>query len=194
MTPKNVMRITDINANLSPEKVHPNGMHITYHTREGPTRSIFVYSDNGKDIVDWFIGIRAAKLHTLCLANPLTHMRQLSRHLTQAFGYEGYLYKTPPKLGSAYQRRYFVLEGNRLMYSADPLDALPKGEILIGSREEGYGVKGRIPLGIPEKGFGFILLCPARTWVLGAETEEDRDMWLTRLHEVIYSTRSEFSP
>ena len=30
-----------------------------------------------------------------------------------------------------------------------------------------------------------MLLCPERTWLLGADTEDDREIWLRRLNEVI---------
>jgi hypothetical protein len=30
-----------------------------------------------------------------------------------------------------------------------------------------------------------MLLCPERTWLLGADTEEEREMWLRKLNDVI---------
>ena len=36
-----------------------------------------------------------------------------------------------------------------------------------------------------ERGSGFMLLCPERTWLLGAETDEERQAWIKALNEVI---------
>ena len=55
----------------------------------------------------------------------------------------------------------------------------------MGERCEGYSVKAGIPCGLKERGFGFMLLCPERTWLLGAETEQERDAWIRTLNEVM---------
>lgn len=66
-----------------------------------------------------------------------------------------------------------------------PQDPHPKGEIFLGERSEGYSVKAGIPCGLKERGYGFMLLCPERTWLLGADTEDDREVWLRRLNQVM---------
>ena len=72
-------------------------------------------------IVDWFMAIRAAKLHHLQIAFPTTSIRDLSKHLTRDFKHEGFLYKTGPRVGDAYRKRYFVLDDRKLMYLDHPL-------------------------------------------------------------------------
>ena len=118
--PKAVIKIHEINVVFSPQKVHPQGMQIAF-MKDGQTRNIFVYSDDAKGIVDWYTAIRAAKLHSLTVAFPTTSPRELALHLTRDFTLEGYLYKTGPRVGDAYRRRYFLLDDRKLMYSNDPM-------------------------------------------------------------------------
>lgn len=118
--PKTVIKIHEINVVFSPQKVHPQGMQITF-IKDGLTRNIFVYSDDAKTIVDWYAAIRAAKLHSLTVAFPTTSPCELALHLTRDFSLEGYLYKTGPRVGDAYRRRYFLLDDRKLMYSNDPM-------------------------------------------------------------------------
>lgn len=140
--PKAIIDVTEINATFCPDKIHPNGMQLTY-LKEGYTRSIFVYADDTKvsceswtsghvsrhhltssssqKIVDWFMSIRAAKLHRLQIAFPTTSIRDLSANLTRDFIHEGFLYKTGPRVGDAYRKRYFVLDDRKLMYLDHPL-------------------------------------------------------------------------
>ncbi len=55
---------------LVPEKLkNPFGMQIMFD-HEGHTRSIYVYADNGQDLVDWYTCLRAAKLSRYQLAYP----------------------------------------------------------------------------------------------------------------------------
>lgn len=191
VTPKAVFKITEVNATFSPNRVHPNGLHIMHESRRNSntmTRNIFVYSDTGKEIVDWYMAIRAAKLHSLMVAFPSTNPKELAKNLTRDFVFEGYLYKTGPNPNSAYQRRYFMLDDRKLMYFSDPMDSHPKGEIVIGEKCDGFAVKGRIPSGFSDRGYGFILICPGRTWLLSADTEREREAWLRVLTGVIYGT------
>lgn len=51
-------------------------------------------------------------------------------------------------------------------------------------------MKAGIPCGLKERGYGFMLLCPERTWLLGADTEEERDVWIRMLNEVLDRTPS----
>lgn len=46
-------------------------------------------------------------------------------------------------------------------------------------------MKAGIPCGLKERGYGFMLLCPERTWLLGADTEEERDVWIRTLNDVL---------
>jgi len=46
---------------------------------------------------------------------------QLSRHLTQDFVKEGFLAKTGPKPSDGFKRRWFTLDGRKLMYHEQKL-------------------------------------------------------------------------
>ncbi|EHB13290.1 Arf-GAP with dual PH domain-containing protein 2 [Heterocephalus glaber] len=68
--PKAVISIKDLNATFQTEKIgHPHGLQITYG-RESHTRNLFLYHESGKEIVDWFNALRAARLQYLKMAFP----------------------------------------------------------------------------------------------------------------------------
>ncbi|XP_047612512.1 arf-GAP with dual PH domain-containing protein 2 isoform X2 [Phacochoerus africanus] len=68
--PKAVISIKDLNATFQTEKIgNPHGLQITYR-REGHVRNLFVYHESGKEIVDWFNALRAARLQYLKMAFP----------------------------------------------------------------------------------------------------------------------------
>ncbi|XP_039109595.1 arf-GAP with dual PH domain-containing protein 2 isoform X4 [Hyaena hyaena] len=68
--PKAVISIKDLNATFETEKIgNPHGLQITYR-REGRIRNLFVYHESGKEIVDWFNALRAARLQYLKMAFP----------------------------------------------------------------------------------------------------------------------------
>lgn len=70
-------------------------------------RSIFIYTDNGKEIVDWYMAIRGVQysnfkiLYPQC--NPIIDILPL---LSQDFIKEGYLHKTGSKVGDEYKREF----------------------------------------------------------------------------------------
>ncbi|XP_066119391.1 arf-GAP with dual PH domain-containing protein 2 isoform X2 [Saccopteryx bilineata] len=127
--PKAVINIKDLNATFQTEKIgNPHGLQITYR-REGHIRNLFVYHESGKEIVDWFNALRAARL----------------QYLTAAF----------PELPESEQRepfkkRWFALDAQerRLLYYKNPLDAFEQGQVFLGSQEQGYEVKEDLPKGI----------------------------------------------
>ncbi|XP_009705596.1 PREDICTED: arf-GAP with dual PH domain-containing protein 1, partial [Cariama cristata] len=68
--PKAIMKIEHLNATFQPAKIgNPHGLQITY-LKDNSTRNIFVYHEDGKEIVDWFNAIRAARFHYLQVAFP----------------------------------------------------------------------------------------------------------------------------
>ncbi|XP_067164414.1 arf-GAP with dual PH domain-containing protein 2 isoform X4 [Apteryx mantelli] len=69
-SPKAIISIETLNAMFQTEKIkHAHGLQITYHT-DGQTRNLFVYHESGKEIVDWFNAIRAARYHYLRTTFP----------------------------------------------------------------------------------------------------------------------------
>ena len=120
---KRSMRIEHVNATFD-AKVHNNGLRISHQPNGSKTCHIFVYSEDGKTIVDWYTAIRAAKFCSRKVAFPAQSELELATALTRDFLLEGYLFKTGPRIGDAYRRRYFILDDRNLMYSDDPLVSL----------------------------------------------------------------------
>lgn len=71
-------------------------------------------------------------MHRLEIAFPSMRENDLLEHLTDDFLKEGWLWKTGPKVSDSYKKRWFTLDGRKLMYHDDMFDAHPKGEIFIG--------------------------------------------------------------
>ena len=67
------------------------------------------------------MAIRGCKLRDLQGSFPTTPVRDLVPHLTQDPLLEGYLYKTGPRIGDSYHKRFFELYPNKLIYSDEPM-------------------------------------------------------------------------
>ncbi|XP_066498421.1 arf-GAP with dual PH domain-containing protein 1-like isoform X2 [Hoplias malabaricus] len=119
--PKALMKIQTINATFQPKKIgNPFGLQITY-LKDNSTRNIFVYHEDGKEMVDWFNAIRAARFHYLQVAYPGAPDVYLVPKLTRNYIKEGYMEKTGPKHTEGFKKRWFTLDDRRLMYFKDPL-------------------------------------------------------------------------
>ena len=183
-SPKASMKVVSANVTFCTNKINnPNALQISW-TKDGFTRSIFVYSESGKEIIDWYCAIRATKLRHLQIAFPEVPVNELVMCLSRDFINEGYLWKTGPRTSDAYKKRWFILdESRKLMYLEHPLvsllwlhnlwflaffvfqDPYPKGEIFIGDTSEGYSVAIGIPHGWKdfEQGHAFTLSTPGES-------------------------------
>ncbi|XP_005993815.1 arf-GAP with dual PH domain-containing protein 2 [Latimeria chalumnae] len=186
--PKAIINIKDVNATFQPEKIgNPHGLQIT-HVKDGQTRNIFVYHESGKEIVDWFNSIRAARLMYLKLAFPTASELDLIPRITRNYLKEGYMEKTGPKQKEAFKKRWFTLDSQerKLCYFKDPLDAFEQGDVFIGSKEHGYEIDG-MPSGI--KGskwkYGITIVTPERNFLCTCENESEQKEWIEALKEVI---------
>ncbi|XP_067333102.1 arf-GAP with dual PH domain-containing protein 1-like isoform X3 [Channa argus] len=95
--PKAIMKINSVNATFQPTKIGTaHGLQITY-LKDNSTRNIFVYHEDGKEMVDWFNAIRAARFHYLQVAFPVAPISELLPKLTRNYIKEGYMEKTGPK-------------------------------------------------------------------------------------------------
>uniref|UniRef100_A0A8I3NKC0 ArfGAP with dual PH domains 2 n=1 Tax=Canis lupus familiaris TaxID=9615 RepID=A0A8I3NKC0_CANLF len=95
--PKAVISIKDLNATFETEKIgNPHGLQITYR-REGHIRNLFVYHESGKEIVDWFNALRAARLQYLKTAFPELPESELVPLITRNYLKQGFMEKTGPK-------------------------------------------------------------------------------------------------
>ncbi|CAG9761654.1 unnamed protein product [Ceutorhynchus assimilis] len=184
--PKAILRISELNVVLSPEKMSPyiNSLQITF-LKDGTTRHIYVYHDEAEVITNWYMAIRCAKLHRLQVAYPSDSQTELSKYLTEDFAKEGWLWKTGPRTSDGFKKRWFALDNRKLMYHDDPMDANPKGEIFIGHMADGYGIKMGVSTGVKDQGFSFMLTTPDRVYNLSAQSEIDRDLWIEVLERVI---------
>ncbi|KAL1517223.1 hypothetical protein ABEB36_001016 [Hypothenemus hampei] len=184
--PKAVLRISELNVIFAPEKMsaYPNSLQITF-LKEGTTRHIYVYHNEGEVITNWYMAIRCAKLHRLQVAFPSANESELANFLTEDFAREGWLWKTGPRINDGFKKRWFALDNRKLMYHDDPMDANPKGEIFIGHQSDGYGIKMGVSSGVKDQGFSFMLTTPDRIYNLSAQSELDRDLWIEVLERVI---------
>lgn len=186
--PKAVIKVDTINATFQPEKMgNPNGLQITY-LRDYSTRNIFVYHENGKEIVDWFNSIRAVQLHYLKVAFPGSTDAELVPKLTRNFLKEGYMEKTGPRQTEGFKKRWFTLDQRRLMYFKDPLDAFAKGEVFLGNKDHGYSVTAGLPSSVHCNGtwtYGVTIATPERCFPLTCETESEQQEWIRQFSQVL---------
>ncbi|XP_006154424.2 arf-GAP with dual PH domain-containing protein 2, partial [Tupaia chinensis] len=187
--PKAVINIKDLNASFQTEKIgHPHGLQITYRT-EGHTRNLFVYHENGKEIVDWFNALRAARLQYLKTAFPELPESELVPLLTRNYLKQGFMEKTGPKQREPFKKRWFALDPQerRLLYYKNPLDAFEQGQVVLGSNEQGYAVLADLPKGIRGNRWkaGLTLVTPQRRFVLTCPSEKEQRDWLESLRDVL---------
>ncbi|KAG9483740.1 hypothetical protein GDO78_009579 [Eleutherodactylus coqui] len=161
--PKAVIKIDSINATFQPEKMkHSNGLQITY-VKDNRARNVFVYHNDGQEIVSWFNAIRAAQFHYMKVAFPTANDKEILSRLPQNFLKEGYMEKTGPK------------------------DAFAKGEVFLGSIENGYQVTTEL---VPNSysnvwNYGISISTPERTYLFTCESEHEWESWLSVFKKVI---------
>ncbi|XP_028355684.1 arf-GAP with dual PH domain-containing protein 1 isoform X2 [Physeter macrocephalus] len=125
--PKAIMKIEHLNATFQPAKIgHPHGLQVTY-LKDNSTRNIFVYHEDGKEMVDWFNALRAARFHYLQVAFPGASDADLVPKLSRNYLQEGYMEKTGPKQTEGFRKRWFTMDDRRLMYFKDPLVRMGRG-------------------------------------------------------------------
>ncbi|XP_057716773.1 arf-GAP with dual PH domain-containing protein 1-like [Corythoichthys intestinalis] len=185
--PKAIMDISTVNASFQPAKIGTaHGLQITY-LKDNSTRNIFVYHEDGKEMVDWFNAIRAARLHYLQVAFPGAPTDVLLPKLTRNYLKQGFMEKTGPKHTEGFRKRWFVMDDRRLMYFKDPLDAYARGEVFIGSKESGYCVLPDLPPGVQSTHwqFGITIATPDRNFLFVCESERDRTEWIATFQMVV---------
>lgn len=119
--PKAVLRISELNVAFAPPKTgNQNSLQLSF-MKDGTTRHIYVYHEDPEVITNWYLAIRCAKLHRLQVAYPGASENELLSQLTRDFPREGFLWKTGPRHTDAYKKRWFTLDGRKLMYHDDPM-------------------------------------------------------------------------
>ncbi|XP_069509150.1 arf-GAP with dual PH domain-containing protein 1-like [Ambystoma mexicanum] len=186
--PKCVIKIDSINASFQPTKIgNPNGLQIT-HRKDSRTRNIFLYHEDGKEIVNWFNAIRMAQFNYLKVAFPTAVNKEIVHRMTQNFIKEGYMEKTGPKQTEGFKKRWFTLDHRRLMYFKNPMDAFAKGEVFLGSTSHGYDVKKGLPVGTQGNftwRHGITIVTPERCYLLTCESDKEQQSWVQALNDVL---------
>lgn len=187
--PKAILRISELNVvfarQFKCDSVHRNCLQISFLSPVNSTRHIFVYHDDAEVVINWYQGIRCAKLHFLQVAHPCSMEADLLPLLTRDFAREGWLMKTGPRPTDVYRRRWCTLDNRKLMYHLNILDGYPKGEIFIGSKQDGYCIRIGVADDFKDTGFSFTLFCPERAYVFSATTLQDREEWINEIQKVI---------
>jgi Arf-GAP with dual PH domain-containing protein len=150
--------------------------------------------------------IRAVKLNWRKIAFPTASERELAENLTRDLLNEGWLSKAGPRTSDAWRMRWFTLEGRRIAYGADPLDAYPKGEIFLGHTSDGYRVTASVhrcsaqrtsvlnsaspplnggPCDDAHDSNGFTISTPNRDFLLIATSPIERDKWIRLLEQIV---------
>ena len=115
------MRISELNLSFAPPKTGiQTSLQISF-LKDGTTRHIYVYHEDPEVITNWYFAIRCAKLHCLKNSNPGANESELLNQLSRDFLREGYLWKTGPRPSDAYKKRWFTLDGRKLMYHEEPM-------------------------------------------------------------------------
>uniref|UniRef100_A0A667HTD3 Arf-GAP with dual PH domain-containing protein 2 n=1 Tax=Lynx canadensis TaxID=61383 RepID=A0A667HTD3_LYNCA len=187
--PKAVISIRDLNATFETEKIgNPHGLQITYR-REGHIRNLFVYHESGKEIVDWFNALRAARLQYLKTAFPELPESELVPLITRNYLKQGFMEKTGPKQREPFKKRWFALDPQerRLLYYKNPLDAFEQGQVFLGSNEQGYDVYEDLPKGIRGNRWkaGLTIITPERRFVFTCPSEKEQREWLESFQDVL---------
>lgn len=186
--PKCVIKVDSINASFQPSKIgNPNGLQIT-HRMDSKTRNLFLYHEDGEEIVNWFNAIRMAQLNYFKVAFPTAADKEIVHRMTQNFLKEGYMEKTGPKQTEGFRKRWFTLDHRRLMYFKNPMDAFAKGEVFLGSTSHGYDVKKGLPEGTQGNftwRHGITIVTPERNYLLTCETDKEQQSWVQALSEVL---------
>ncbi|KFZ51871.1 Arf-GAP with dual PH domain-containing protein 2, partial [Antrostomus carolinensis] len=187
--PKAIISIENLNAMFQTEKIqHAHGLQITYNT-DGQTRNLFVYHESGKEIVDWFNAIRAARYYYLRTTFPTVPEPELIPRITRNYVKEGYMEKTGPKQKEAFKVRWFCLDSQErnLMYFKNPLDAFAQGQVFIGRMDEGYEVRAGLPQGVHVKKRkpAITVVTPVREFVFICVNDKEQREWIDALNGVI---------
>ncbi|XP_071964280.1 arf-GAP with dual PH domain-containing protein 1-like [Antedon mediterranea] len=180
--PKAAIKLSNLNAVFVPDKIgNPNGLQISW-LKEGITRNIYLYTDDGKDIVEWYNAIRHANYNRLKVAYPGSSDDELSSQLSRDFIKEGWLSKSGPRGVETYRKRWMTLDGRRLLYFQEPLEPHPRGEVFLGNKLDGYFVRDGLPPGKPEEPpNSFSLITPDREYYFSAESVEEQKSWMEAL-------------
>jgi len=145
------------------------------------SRSIFVYASTAKEIVDWYLSIRSARLKVLELnpSDPMVGMILSTDRIK-----EGFLKKSGPKENDRYIQRWITIEPNSFAYYENKMDAVPKNEVALNS-SPGYFVSEGTDGKHPDEPYQFLVSTPDRVFNFSASDESDMKHWMNAFKEAI---------
>eukprot|EP00160_Parvularia_atlantis_P021808 Unigene9597_Nuclearia_a/m.29332 Unigene9597_Nuclearia_a/g.29332 ORF Unigene9597_Nuclearia_a/g.29332 Unigene9597_Nuclearia_a/m.29332 type:complete len:383 (+) Unigene9597_Nuclearia_a:55-1203(+) len=154
-------------------------------------RSYFLQAENGKDFIDWLHALRTAKALVLGLnLAEITNAKELSDKIDVDIIAEGSMMKRAGSKGGQWQKRWFVLDRQYLLYFKDSQAAFPVGKVPLGSYAGGWDVTERES----ENEYQFALHTPyideascARVYHFEAESKQAKAQWVQQIEGVIKS-------
>lgn len=187
--PKGKFPIPTLNAMFQSEKTNQqNGLEVTC-VQDGRTRSIYVYHDDGAEIVTWYNVLRYARYRYLKKNFPEVPEAELIPQITHGYTKSGYMEKTGPTKKEAFKKRWFNLdsEERKLLYYKKPLDPYELGGVFIGSMKRGYQVSEGLPPGVRGNKweFGVTISTPDREFVFTCENSKEQKEWLEGIRSVM---------
>lgn len=180
--PRGTFQIQTLNATFQGEKIdHHHGLDITC-VQGARTRSIYVYHEDGKEIVDWYNALRYGRYKYLKKNFPDIPEALLIPKITRNYTKSGYMEKTGPTQKEAFKKRWFTLdsEERKLLYYNKPLDPYEQGRVFIGSTKCGYQVAEGFPRGIKGNKWdaGITIATPDRQYVFTCENTKEQKEWM----------------
>ncbi|XP_071988002.1 arf-GAP with dual PH domain-containing protein 2-like [Engystomops pustulosus] len=186
---KGVIPIQSLNVMFQCEKMgHEHGLEMTCE-QDGRTRSIYVYHEDGEEIVTWYNVLRFARFNYLKKTFPETSELELIPRITRSYTKCGYMEKTGPTQREPFKKRWFNLdsEERKLLYYKKPMDPYETGQVFIGSGASGFHVLEGFPNGLRGNRWeaGITIRTPQREYVFTCENIKEQKEWLQALRDVI---------
>ncbi|VUZ47799.1 unnamed protein product [Hymenolepis diminuta] len=171
-------------------KVPPHTALIQF-VQDNATRRIFVRTEDGREILNWYNTLRLCKyqrlrLHVSGTGQDISN-EEIVSYLTYDLQKVGWLLKGGPDYSYSFRRRWFMLAKRWLSYTSTPQAAFAKGEIFIGSLDDGYWVEPCAPDSwkkVPTN-FPVTLSTPDRNFVFCAASEDEQNEWVGAISEII---------
>ncbi|PAA61208.1 hypothetical protein BOX15_Mlig008547g1, partial [Macrostomum lignano] len=165
------------------EMAHPHLMMISYPSGEY-TRCLYVYHEDGEEIVAWYNAIRGCQYYRLRMSLvPPERLLQLSYEPRLA----DWLYKTGPRLSEPWRRRWCLLLRRSLLYYSASMQPLAKGELWLGEAPA-YQVLTGPPTGLRRKSVGnhvFTVRTPERDYAFSTDSADCCRRWVAAIADLL---------
>ncbi|VDD79490.1 unnamed protein product [Mesocestoides corti] len=155
------------------------------------TRHIFVRSEDSREILNWYNTLRLCKYQRLRLhlsgTGQNVSVDEIVSHLTFDLQKAGWLMKGGPGTNYPFRKRWVILAKRWLLYTIAPQSAFAKGELFIGSSDDGFWVEAKAPdtwKKTPTE-FPITIGTPDRSFVFCSTSLEERDEWFEAISAII---------